>query len=109
MNRDIAPEYPAGTRADQGQDASRRRGAGGRSRKRARDRNHRRLPPQPGKRSDSRSARFELEHGRLVQVELDALSPDDLRAIYEEALATVWDVSRYDEVLEREADERREL
>ena len=37
------------------------------------------LPPMPGKAEDSRSARFMLEHGELVQVELDALAPNDLR------------------------------
>src|SRR5215207_143693 len=31
------------------------------------------LPPQPGKTTDARSAAFALRHGRLVQVELDAL------------------------------------
>jgi hypothetical protein len=67
------------------------------------------LPPQPGKRSDSRSARFELEHGRLVQVELDALAPDDLRALYQEALAPFWDEPIYERVREREDAERRAL
>jgi hypothetical protein len=60
------------------------------------------LPPAPGKRSDSRSARFELAHGRLVQVELDALPPDELRALYADALSGYWDESVYEVVLERE-------
>ena len=67
------------------------------------------LPPQPGKRTDSRSARFELEHGRLVQVELDALPPDDLRGLYEAELAGLWDKSRYERVCAHEDDERGEL
>jgi hypothetical protein len=67
------------------------------------------LPPQPGKRTDSRSARFELEHGRLVQVELDALAPDDLRALYADALGDYWDESQYELVLDRERAERDDL
>jgi hypothetical protein len=67
------------------------------------------LPPAPGKRSDSRSAAFELRHGRLVQVELDALPPDTLRALYEDALASYWDESIYEDVLERENAERGDL
>ena len=39
------------------------------------------LPPAPGKASDSRAAGFVARHGRLVQVELEALDPDDLRAL----------------------------
>jgi len=34
-----------------------------------------RLPPQPGKDTDSRAPRFVERHGRLVQVELDACRP----------------------------------
>ena len=37
------------------------------------------LPPQPGKDTDSRARGFVERHGRLVQVELDALPPDVLR------------------------------
>lgn len=67
------------------------------------------LPPQPGKRSDSRSAAFESEHGRLVQVELDALPPNELRALYRDALEPLWDVSKYEHVKEREETERTAL
>ena len=34
-----------------------------------------RLPPQPGKATDSRADGFVARHGRLVQIELDALPP----------------------------------
>jgi hypothetical protein len=37
------------------------------------------LPPQPGKTADPRAGAFVGRHGRLVQVELDALPPDVLR------------------------------
>jgi hypothetical protein len=40
------------------------------------------LPPQPGKKTDSRARRFVARHGQLVQVELDALPPDVLRTLY---------------------------
>jgi hypothetical protein len=59
--------------------------------------------------TDSRSARFKLEHGRSVQVELDALPPDDLRALFEDALAEVWDKSIFESVRQREDAEREEL
>jgi hypothetical protein len=64
------------------------------------------LPPMPGKRSDSRSAAFELAHGRLIQVELDALPPDVLRGLYEDALDHYWDESPYEDVLRRERAEK---
>jgi hypothetical protein len=51
-------------------------------------------------------ARF---RGALVQVELDALDPDDLRALYAAAIADYWDTDAYRAVLEREARERDRL
>ncbi len=50
------------------------------------------LPPQPGKETDSRAAAFVARHGRLIQVELDALPPDVLRALFTAALAEYWGV-----------------
>jgi hypothetical protein len=44
------------------------------------------LPPAPGKASDSRAAGFVARHGRLVQVELEALDPADLRALLRDEL-----------------------
>ncbi|HZJ02260.1 MAG TPA: hypothetical protein VFE20_01045 [Thermoleophilia bacterium] len=66
-------------------------------------------PPQPGKASDSRAAQFTERHGRLVQVELDALDATDLRRLYQEAVDRYWDVSAYQTVLEEEARERAAL
>lgn len=60
------------------------------------------LPPLPGKASDSRARRFAERHGRLVQVELDALPPDELRRLYAEALSGLWDVSAFEATLENE-------
>jgi hypothetical protein len=68
-----------------------------------------RLPPNPGKATDSRAAGFIARHGELVQVELDALPPETLRSLFADALAEYWDTSTYHRVLERERAERSEL
>lgn len=65
-----------------------------------------RLPPQPGKETDTRAASFVARHGRLVQVELDALPPDTLRSLYGEAIAEFFDQSVYESCLQREREER---
>lgn len=67
------------------------------------------LPTAPGKLSDSRSAGFEARHGRLVQVEVEALDPAVLRSLYQEAVAQWWDEGAYRAVLRREEQERRRL
>jgi hypothetical protein len=67
------------------------------------------LPPLPGKRTDARAAGFEARHGRLVQVEVEAVPPETLRRLYQEAISAEWDVSAYEAVLAREADERDRL
>jgi hypothetical protein len=48
------------------------------------------LPPMPGKATDSRSTRFMYEHGDLVQVELDALPPEEMRKLYAAAIDEYW-------------------
>jgi hypothetical protein len=67
------------------------------------------LPPAPGKESDSRAAGFVARHGRLVQVELEALPPEDLRALLEAELDAILDTSLIDLVRAREGAERRTL
>jgi len=67
------------------------------------------LPPQPGKAADSRAAAFVARHGELVQVELDALPPDTLRQLYDDALAEFWDTSVYEACLDREDIDLAEL
>jgi hypothetical protein len=67
------------------------------------------LSPAMGKSTDSRARAFTARHGRLVQVELDALPPDVLRGLFEDALEDLWDVSAYEAVLEQEDAERKRL
>jgi hypothetical protein len=67
------------------------------------------LPPNPGKATDSRAAGFIARHGELVQVELDALDPDDLRALFQSAVDRFWDTSLFEAVLDREAADRARL
>ncbi len=67
------------------------------------------LPPQPGKASDSRAPGFIARHGELVQVEVDALPPDVLRSLYQNAIDPLVDMSILEDVLALEASERDEL
>jgi hypothetical protein len=67
------------------------------------------LPENPGKTTDSRAAGFIERHGRLVQVELDALAPETLRGLYADALAQYWDTGAYDAVLRDEQHDREHL
>lgn len=67
------------------------------------------LPEAPGKSSDSRANGFHARHGKLVQVELEALDPAQLRQLYQDAIEPHWDTSAYEAVLELEEIERGEL
>jgi hypothetical protein len=67
------------------------------------------LPPNPGKSTDSRAGGFIARHGELVQVELDALDPNDLRALFQAAIDDYWDTSAYEAVLDRERTDRSRL
>jgi hypothetical protein len=67
------------------------------------------LPPAPGKTSDSRAAGFELRHGRLVQVELEALDPDDLRSLLTAELDALIEPEAVEAEREREQGERARL
>jgi hypothetical protein len=67
------------------------------------------LPPNPGKDSDSRAGAFIARHGELLQVELDALPPETLRALYQAALNNYWDKSTYQATVHLEERERAKL
>lgn len=60
------------------------------------------LPEYPGKETDSRKWEFIEKHGRLVQVELDALDPDDLHTLYKTAVDEYFDYDIYEGILEQE-------
>lgn len=67
------------------------------------------LPPMPGKAADSRSASFILAHGELIQVELDAIPPDELRKLYQKHIDKFWDKKAYEKALEQESEQREVL
>jgi hypothetical protein len=67
------------------------------------------LPELPGKETDSRAAGFIARHGRLAQVELDALDPTILRSLFQAAIDQVWDMSRFLGVEAQEARDRERL
>lgn len=67
------------------------------------------LPVNTGKAADSRSAGFVARHGALRQVEVDALPPETLRALFTEAIAPFWDVSLYSSTLDQEERDVSEL
>jgi len=67
------------------------------------------LPPAMGKASDSRASQFVARHGELIQVELDALDPNDLRALYQDAIDMYWDEDAHAKVMELEKQERDSL
>lgn len=67
------------------------------------------LPPAPGKASDSRAAGFVARHGRLVQVELEALDPADLRALLAAEIVALVDDALVDAERERQERDREQL
>lgn len=76
------------------------------------------LPPQPGKWSSARARGFaekyedlfESVYGYdLVQIELDALPPEDLRRVYQEAIDEFFDYEAFEAVKAHEAIEKRKV
>ena len=60
------------------------------------------LIEQPGKRTDPRAKEFERRHGRLVQVEVEALDPAELRALFQAEIDKWLDEEAFQRALERE-------
>jgi hypothetical protein len=60
------------------------------------------LPVFPGKSTDSRAAGFITKYGSLMQVEVDALAPTDLRALFQGEIDAYWDSGVHDAVMTRE-------
>jgi hypothetical protein len=67
------------------------------------------LPPQMGKENDARAPAFVARHGRLVQVELDALPLSTLRDLYVSAFACYFDMAKYEQAMAAERANRRAL
>lgn len=67
------------------------------------------LPPMVGKATDTRAAGFVKAHGELVQVELDALPPDVLRGLFEDALEPFVDASMSEAIVAQEEQDRSRL
>ena len=67
------------------------------------------LPPQMGKSTDSRASRFIAKHGRLVQVELEALPSETLRELYQYAIDEFLDASTFETVRQDERHQRDAL
>jgi hypothetical protein len=67
------------------------------------------LPPAPGKATDTRADSFLARHGRLVQVELEALPPETLRSLLTAEFDRLVDTSAIEAVREREEAEREAL
>ena len=59
----------------------------------------------PARRPTVARPAFVARHGRLVQVELDALDPPDLRDLYERALEPFWDVSAFKRLVAQERED----
>jgi hypothetical protein len=64
------------------------------------------LPINPGKVTDTRAAGFISRHGSLMQVELDAIDPDELHRLFQDAVDGFWDTSAYEAIREQERVER---
>lgn len=60
------------------------------------------LPPAPAKETDSRTANW----GGLGQVELDAVKPEKLISMLNDAVNEIFDQDLYDELITQEAEER---
>lgn len=63
------------------------------------------LPPAPAKETDSRTANWD----GLGQVELDAVKPEKLISLLDDAINDIFDWELYDELLARESDEREQF
>lgn len=63
------------------------------------------LPHGPTKETDSRTANWD----GIGQVELDAVKPEKLISLLDNAIAEIFDVELYDELMEWEADEREQF
>jgi hypothetical protein len=68
-----------------------------------------RLPENVGKATDSRAGGFEARHGKLIQVEVEALDPAVLERLVTDAVLDGWDSDAYDRAVERERTEKQRI
>jgi hypothetical protein len=67
------------------------------------------LPPQVGKATDPRAAAFVARHGKLIQVEVEALPPETLKRPYDQAIEPFLNRAAYEMVLTAERVDRQAL
>jgi hypothetical protein len=60
------------------------------------------LPVNPGKAGSARAPAFIERHGKLMQVEVDAIEPNELRRLYQMAIDRHWNPDAYKAVLRQE-------
>lgn len=66
------------------------------------------LPVMPGKATDTRARAFAEKYGVLGQVEVDALPPELLKELFDQAISRWFDLSTWEREVEREKTEREE-
>ena len=66
------------------------------------------LPEEPGKSESVRAPAFIAKYGRLFQIEVEALDPDSIRRLVEEAVAETWDEELEQGVLVEEDAQREQ-
>ena len=67
------------------------------------------LPVLPGKTTDSRAKAFTKTHGRLAQIEVEALDPNTLHNIYTHTISQYIDRPTWNQVIETEQADRQTL
>lgn len=67
------------------------------------------LPINPAKTKDANYKRMVEEEGEAMQVELDALEPDTLREVFQDALDEYWNQDAFDTARELEEEERERI
>lgn len=65
-------------------------------------------PPNPAKLTDTRSPNYIAEHGK-VSWEVDALPPEVLHKVLEEAVKKEFDLAQYSKILSRESKQKKEI
>lgn len=67
------------------------------------------LSKNPAPEKDSRNDAFRERFGGLFQVEVEAIDPDDLRTLFEDALEPYWQAEAYEAAVTREQADRERL